>query len=130
MKIKKLLLLFVLSICLTIVFVACNNRTDAEGNDVDYSSIKSVEVDKSSVEFGFMLSDFDIGKVRLIVTYLPESEKGLALKAKQDEEAAKNGTTVTEYDYSVKMNATMDMVKAEDVEKLSTSGRKTVTLIY
>ena len=60
MKIKKLLLLFVLSICLTIVFVACNNRTDAEGNDVDYSSIKSVEVDKSSVEFGFMLSDFDI----------------------------------------------------------------------
>ena len=60
MKIKKLLLLFVLSICLTIVCVACNNRTDAEGNDVDYSSIKSVEVDKSSVEFGFMLSDFDI----------------------------------------------------------------------
>ena len=130
MKIKKPLLLFVLLICLTTLFVACNSRTDTDGNNIDYSSIKSVEVDKSCLEFGFLLSDFDMSKIKLIVTYLPESQKGLALKKEQDEEAQKNGTTITEYDYSVKMNATIEMVKAEDVEKLSTSGRKTITLIY
>ena len=130
MKMKKLLLLFVVLTCMATVFFACNNRTDADGNEIDYSSVKSVEIDKTSVEYGFMLSDFDISKVILIVTYTADSAKANELKEQQDAEAAEKGTTVTEYNYSVKMNATMDMVKAEDIEKLSTAGRKTITLIY
>ncbi len=112
--------LFLLSLCA--VMIACNNRKDTEGNEINYAQIASVEVDKESIASGFMLKDFSMDKVILLVTYLPDSETGL----KMAEEQA-GAETIS---YTVKMPASYDMVKAEDKVKLTTGGSKTITIIF
>ena len=129
-KAKKILFSLLLLICVSALLFSCNTRKDTDGNDVAYADIESVTVDTGSTEFGFMLSSFDISQVMLIVKYREDSATGLQMKQNQDQEAEKNGVSVGEYDYTVRVNASADMIKAEDVKKLRSAGSKTITLIY
>ncbi len=125
---RKRIVFLALIISLVFALIACNGgRTDIDGNDIVYGDIASVSVDRSSVEKGFLLSEFDISKVYLIINYDPESDTGLQILQKKKESGITNEEELT---CSVRMPASLDMVKAEDLEKLSIAGSKTVTLIY
>jgi len=105
----KLILAIILLAVIAMTAFACVGT-----NEIDYANVESITVDESSVAEGFLVSEFDISKVLLIVKYYDTVD---ALGATVP------GQTVT-------MPATLNMVKAEDKAKLSVAGTHTITLIY
>lgn len=109
-KTTKILMTIILTACVAVSAVACTVNSD----DIDYSRVVSIEVDETSISDGFFVSEFDISKVLLNVTY--------------NDTVDELGATVP--GEVVQMPAKLNMVKAEDKAKLSVAGTHTITLIY
>lgn len=81
-------------------------------SEVEFSEIDTVTVDEASIEEGFLLSEFSIGKVKLNVQYFPTYENGNEIEGK-----------------IIQVPVTMNMVLAEDKAKLRVAGTKTIHIV-
>ena len=115
MKKSRVLICLMMILLLGGVLFACSDNNSEEG--VNYPEIASVTVDEAilSSDFtGFSNETFDISQITLYIHYKDtEDESGNVVPGEV--------TTI---------QATWDMVKAEDKERLKEVGTKTITLIY
>lgn len=119
-KVFKLSLSILLLLTIAILGFACSGaKVDytlaTTIDDVDYSKVQSIEINNESIVEGFLLSEFDITKVKLNVTYLPTID---------DDGKEVPGVTLPP------VKAKESMIKAEDKAKLRMPGSNNITLIY
>ncbi|MBR1747778.1 MAG: leucine-rich repeat protein, partial [Clostridia bacterium] len=107
-KTTGIIFAIILTVALSLTLFACGSS----GSSVDYSRIDNVTVDESSIEEGFLLSEFDISKVKLNVQYFSTVENGNEVEGE-----------------IVQVPVTMNMVKAEDKAKLRVGGTKTIHIV-
>ena len=102
MRVKFTNFFTVISLFLMIVLLSsCNQELD---NETDVGDLILVEVDVTTVEREYLLNEFDLSTIKLILTYADERKETI--------------------------NITPAMINALDWQKLSTPGEHTITIVY
>ena len=112
-KYGKKILLTIFLLALVFAFCSCSNKEEVEEGEekeeeivVEYANINTIEVQNKDQleETGFLMDDFSVSSVKLLITYI-------------------SGETV-------EIPVSDKMIRAEDKAKLSVAGTHSITLYY